>query len=588
MRKLTHLQTLHLLDADRQNISADDQASLMAHLETCVECRAYADDKAALGPQLTQLFHERWDVRRPQANVVAAVRPATQRRAWKRLGLELTWGVLGILAVFALMGMFRFFLPRPAAQPVATQTSTPVVQATSTLTAAPVQRPTATITPTPDDLATQAAQETENGPTNTPSAEDIAFRATQAAMVAYITAAVQPEIREQYASPDGNWQAQFIHFECTSQNGEGNAFSYEQIKLVDVRDGTERIAADQLLYCQGLGAGGLGGLFWSPNSRYFYYTTTRAGGPDGCGYWQPDINRVDVSTGEVERIGNGPVSPDGTKLAVWSHIGRDTELAVWDVDLGEIGRVQPDETLQVAGPVVWSPDSQALIYLLSDNICVAGKSQLTRLDLPDLRSSPLPAFDGAVFADVVWEKPGELLLSDTTGQSWAYDFATQGYEKRNSDGYLTPSPTVRITLPNEQITEVIPSIWNYYNLAEQLKLKQPGSLEFMVDVTNDWNLIWPFYWCAADSDLLAENLPALTVIFRVDGVEISKENLLEYDRSSEGWACHYWATMVSGWPRGQKVDLEIAYHLNRELNDGYAIYPAGDYRYRVTANVVIP
>jgi hypothetical protein len=318
MRKLTHLQALQLLDAGPyQHLTADEQASLAAHLETCPTCRTYAADKDTLGPALSQLFHERWDARRPGRNVVAAVRPARQRHAIRNLGNEVVWGVLTVLALFALMGVFRF-LPQPAnllpgVTPTASATLLPTQTATPTLPATP------TITPSPV-------------PTRTPQAT-------------------------------------------------------------------------------------------------------------------------------------------------------------------------PTLSLTVT---------------------------------------------------------------------------------------LQPTLPLTITLPLLEDTDTISSIWNYYNLSSRMPLKEPGQLDFTADITSERTFLWPLYWCAADNNRLAENLADISVYFRVDGVDVPMKMIFTYQRSPGGWACQYWATLLSGWPPGQAVDLTIEYVLSRELDDGYAKYPAGKYVYHLTANVVIP
>lgn len=61
--------------------------------------------------------------------------------------------------------------------------------------------------------------------------------------------------------------------------------AYEQLKLIQIDNSVAKIVDNQLRSCGGLGAFGLAGLFWSPNSSYFYYTNAREGVPDGCGYW---------------------------------------------------------------------------------------------------------------------------------------------------------------------------------------------------------------------------------------------------------------------------------------------------------------
>ena len=60
-----------------------------------------------------------------------------------------------------------------------------------------------------------------------------------------------------------------------SSPGRESPNAYEVLKIAPWTVET------QLLYCGGIGASGLEGKFWSPDSRFFYYTNAREGWPDG-------------------------------------------------------------------------------------------------------------------------------------------------------------------------------------------------------------------------------------------------------------------------------------------------------------------
>jgi WD40 repeat protein len=213
-----------------------------------------------------------------------------------------------------------------------------------------------------------------------------------------------------------------VIFDCVPV-GETDEAAYEQLKLIRASDGVAKIVDTQLIYCGGLGAYGFKGLFWSPNSRYFYYANAREGSPDGvCSYWEPSIFSFEVTTGNKEAIGMGPRSPDGKKIAAWDDNG---EIVVWDIDAGEVGRVQVDSG-RVAGPIVWSPNSRALIYLQTTTYCPPrGKSYVGRIDLPDLQRTPLIESETPSFEDVSWDTPNRIRLFDKDGKEWLYDFAAK-------------------------------------------------------------------------------------------------------------------------------------------------------------------
>ncbi len=241
-------------------------------------------------------------------------------------------------------------------------------------------------------------------------------------MAATVTALQTPRVLASYPSPDGRWRADVIIYDCVKV-GDTGMNAYEQLKLIRVSDSADETIDSQLRYCEGLGAFGFQGLFWSPNSRYFYYTDAREGSPDGlCSYWEPTVFTFNVTTRNKEAIGMGPRSPDGQKMAAWYGDG---EILVWDINAGEVGRVQVDSG-RVAGPIVWSPNNRALIYLQTATYCPPrGKSYVGRIDLPDLQHTPLIESEAPSFDDAKWDAPNRLRLFDEQGKEWRYDLATK-------------------------------------------------------------------------------------------------------------------------------------------------------------------
>jgi hypothetical protein len=129
------------------------------------------------------------------------------------------------------------------------------------------------------------------------------------------------------------------------------------------------------------------------------------------------------------------------------------------------------------------------------------------------------------------------------------------------------------------------SIWNYFNLDGGLDLASPGMREFSVELREDRSFIWPFFWCAVDEPTLADNLKSMTVEFMVDGAEVPATDILEYEDKSERWACHYWATNLSGWQGGEQVSLTVKYRFRRTVHDGQREYRAGEYYYKLNVEV---
>ena len=233
----------------------------------------------------------------------------------------------------------------------------------STVTEAPSPKPLATNTTTPDDIATANFIET--------------------ASIGTLVAAAQPTVIAAYPSRDGKWRVEIIRYDCASiDNIYDDSIAYEKLKLINLSDGTQRVVADQRQVCGGLGAFGLNGLYWSPSNRYFYYSESREGYPDGgCGVYIPSIYRLDPITQEVITLEGGVISPDKTKLALWQ--GR--EIVVWDLDKGEIASFATIQPNLVNGRLWWSGEGDSIIYLQTEAECLPdfGKFYLVSLDLTD-------------------------------------------------------------------------------------------------------------------------------------------------------------------------------------------------------------
>lgn len=285
-------------------------------------------------------------------------------------------------------------VPNPTAMPQPTQPVEPA--------------PTATVMSLPSSTAVPT--ETASGPSATPT------------VIGTIVALIEPTTFTSHLSPDGNWQAEVVRYDCVPVS-DVEEQAYERLDLIQPADNSTVLADSQLQSCGGLGAFGLAGLFWSPNSRYFYYTNAREGFPDGlCGYWSPPFLRIDVTNPAPEFLGIGSLSKDETRLATWYQ----NELTVWDIDAGEIARMPPFSPGTEIGPVAWSPDSESLVYVQTETYCpVSGNSYVVRLDLSTSEQALLLESESPTFSNVSWESPDELTLVDENGDDWRYNLVTK-------------------------------------------------------------------------------------------------------------------------------------------------------------------
>jgi hypothetical protein len=272
----------------------------------------------------------------------------------------------------------------------------------------------------PEAIQTQADQILNSFTLQTESSfQEVALTSTPdvpATVIAYSP----PSRHETYVAPNGKWQAELFIYDCIAVD-TGFLIAYERLQIVTLNNGDQNEADRQMINCGGLGAYGLEGLFWSSNSRYFYYTIAREGAPDGCGFWLRPINRIDTESWAVEHLGGALFSPDETKLAAW----QDKEMLVWNVDGGVIARIEAAIADVASGPMAWSPDSKALVYLQNLSYCPPEQSYGVYFDFVETEQKLLFESKVPSFISMIWEAPERLELSTPNGEKWEYSFVTE-------------------------------------------------------------------------------------------------------------------------------------------------------------------
>lgn len=315
-----------------------------------------------------------------------------------------------LILVFILMLIISGCRPSTPQVPTPTSTFIPI---TPRLFATYTSNPTATFTPIPT-----------NSPAKSPTPTFIPTPSPTAVLAALVMATQQPILFASYPSPDGMWRMDIIIYDCIKVQEDADENAYEQLLLVDPPSEDGQVAAEQLQYCGGLGAYGFDGRYWSPNSRYFYYTDARQGLPDGCGYWVPPLSRYDIAFAKNEYLGSGSLSPDGSKVAAWNTT--ELSLMIWDVNDGEIARYSPLNPVAQVGPIAWSPDSQKLVYLQADSWCpLSGTSYLMLVDVANHEQTLRVDSENPTFGSVEWNTEQELRLIDVNGIEWQYDLLSR-------------------------------------------------------------------------------------------------------------------------------------------------------------------
>jgi hypothetical protein len=300
-----------------------------------------------------------------------------------------------------------------------------VTEGTTTVpaTEVPTSLPVAVATPTPVTGA-QATEPATPTPAPTESPPDTGPESNiEQGIAAIIALGYEPRLLARYPSPDEAIEAQVLVYDCVSIiEGQENALDVLRIVNNSTNEITQEVDT-QFQYCGGLGAFGLGGLFWSPSGRFFYYTDAREGVPDGCGYWSRPISRVDTTDWSIEELGGVAQSQDGTRLAGWS----DEDLVIWDIDGEEIGRVEIARRNLSRGPIVWSPEGNSIAYLLAEHFCVPGsenESTVGVVDVSDFSAEVLLTSNSPAYQDIAWYGSEQLVLADGLGGRWFLDLAT--------------------------------------------------------------------------------------------------------------------------------------------------------------------
>jgi hypothetical protein len=235
-----------------------------------------------------------------------------------------------------------------------------------------------------------------------------------------VTAVQEADLVESHPSPNEAWLAEIYGYDCV-EVAPGQEFSYQELRVVRAGEVGVDVVDSQLIACGGVGAYGLGGLFWSPDSRFFYYTDAAVGVPDGCGFWTPPYWRLDTADLQVERLGEGSLSPDGASIAAW----QDGRLGVWPIDDEAIGVLEIPTTFGIAGPLAWKPDSEQVAFVISESSCRAGRSDVGLLDVNDRRAAiVLPSRSPGV-SGIEWDAPYRLALTDEDGVLWRYNVVTE-------------------------------------------------------------------------------------------------------------------------------------------------------------------
>jgi len=101
----------------------------------------------------------------------------------------------------------------------------------------------------------------------------------------------------------------------------------------------------------------------------------------------------------------------------------------------------------------------------------------------------------------------------------------------------------------------------------------PGTLKYTVSLSaGAQSLKWGYGWCTETNAQLKDNLEKIKLKFELDGKEVPITSFV-VDTSD---TCQSWYVTLRDWPVGEYHFVTTSTYTS-EINDGYAVYPAGDY-----------
>jgi hypothetical protein len=103
-----------------------------------------------------------------------------------------------------------------------------------------------------------------------------------------------------------------------------------------------------------------------------------------------------------------------------------------------------------------------------------------------------------------------------------------------------------------------------------------GVVTFTIPLMTPKTLIWAYWWCAANADILIENLNKIQLNFELDGKDIPIDQMAVSEVELNGKQCRIIYTALSDWPAGEHHLSTIAIFTD-PINDGLEVFEPGNY-----------
>ncbi len=110
-------------------------------------------------------------------------------------------------------------------------------------------------------------------------------------------------------------------------------------------------------------------------------------------------------------------------------------------------------------------------------------------------------------------------------------------------------------------------------------LSLPGeTYTYTVPLKDSQQILWGYFWCAADQATLEQNFQNIKLDFTLNGVKQTSEDLFSEDFPNQGQACRVVAYNLDQWPAGEH-HLQMLVTFKTKINDGMGEYPKGVFTY---------
>ena len=109
--------------------------------------------------------------------------------------------------------------------------------------------------------------------------------------------------------------------------------------------------------------------------------------------------------------------------------------------------------------------------------------------------------------------------------------------------------------------------------------KTNNTLIFTITASPDMSVLWRWYWCAANREILDRNMEEIDMRFVVNNQEIPREEFAQLifknkDSIFKDWMCFTYETVLRDWKPGI-YQLKQTETFKSQINDGRDTFPAG-------------